>query len=82
MKAVAYKGGKCVKCGYNKSLSALQFHHTNPLEKDFGIGDNINRPWDSIKNELDKCILLCGNCHSEEHSKQKDEKLISYINNG
>lgn len=35
---VEYKGGKCEICGYNKCISALEFHHLNPAEKDFGIG--------------------------------------------
>lgn len=35
--AIDYKGGKCSVCGYNKCRAALEFHHTNPNEKDFGI---------------------------------------------
>ena len=67
-KAVDYKGGKCVRCGYDKHLAALEFHHTNPDEKDFNFGDIKNKKWDTIKDELDKCILLCSNCHRIEHS--------------
>lgn len=37
--AVQYKGGKCCVCGYNKYLGALEFHHLNPNEKDFGISN-------------------------------------------
>lgn len=69
-KAVDYKGGKCQRCGYCKSIWALSFHHTNPEEKDFNIGGNgTTRAWDSVKKELDKCILVCLNCHAEEHEK-------------
>jgi DNA replicative helicase MCM subunit Mcm2 (Cdc46/Mcm family) len=66
--AVEYKGGKCEKCGYNKCLSALDFHHLEPEHKDFGISyKGITRKWESIKNEIDKCILVCANCHREIH---------------
>ncbi len=64
-KAVAYKGGKCVKCGYNKCLRALGFHHVDK-NKEFGIGaKGYTRSWEKVKEELDKCILVCSNCHME-----------------
>jgi 5-methylcytosine-specific restriction endonuclease McrA len=65
-KAVEYKGGKCQKCGYNKCVSALDFHHIDPTEKDFTISSNSGK-WENIKKELDKCELLCKNCHAELH---------------
>lgn len=65
-KAVDYKGGKCQNCGYNKCINALDFHHIDPREKDFTISGNAGK-WEKIKNELDKCVLLCKNCHSEVH---------------
>jgi hypothetical protein len=66
--AVAYLGGKCKNCGYNKFMSALQFHHKNPNEKDFNIAEKGRiKSFDLIKSELDKCDLLCSNCHAEEH---------------
>ena len=67
---VSYKGGKCESCGYDKFLGALEFHHKDPKEKDFPI--NQSRLWrldERVKRELDKCILLCSNCHAEEHGK-------------
>lgn len=70
IKAVEYKGGKCNKCGYNKCLGAMEFHHLDPKEKDFSIGNKgYTRSWDKVKEELDKCVLLCANCHREEHNK-------------
>lgn len=69
--AIDYKGGKCVECGYNKCNSALEFHHTDPNEKDFTISSNKNLSFKKIKKELDKCILLCSNCHREKHEKIK-----------
>ena len=69
--AVTYKGGKCEKCGYNKCIAALDFHHLNPLEKDFSIGNKgYTRSWENIKKEIDKCILVCANCHREIHSNE------------
>lgn len=66
--AVTYKGGKCEICGYAKYLGALEFHHKDPTKKDFGIGTHkstgIN---EKTKSELDKCSLVCSNCHKEIH---------------
>ncbi len=66
-KAVDYMGGACTKCGYKNSLAALEFHHKDPKEKDFGIGNGDTRAWAEIQEELDKCILVCSNCHREIH---------------
>ena len=66
---VEYKGGKCEICGYNKCISALEFHHKNPLEKDFGVGaKGYTRSIEKNKKKVDKCILVCANCHREIHS--------------
>ena len=66
---IAYKGGKCERCGYDKSSRALEFHHLNPSEKDFGISKVLTRSIQSLKEEADKCILLCSNCHAEIHDE-------------
>ena len=68
MEAIEYKGGKCQNCGYNKYYGALEFHHLNPKEKDFDWGKLRKRSWPDIKNELDKCVCLCANCHREVHA--------------
>src|SRR4051812_28815819 len=61
--ALAHKGGKCVRCGYDKSARALVFHHPDPKSKDFAVGtDGYTRSWKKIVEELDKCELLCSNC--------------------
>ena len=73
-KAIEYKGGKCENCGYNKSTWALDFHHKNPEEKKFSISGGT-KSFETIKKELDKCSLLCRNCHSEEHERLYREKL-------
>jgi predicted HNH restriction endonuclease len=64
--AVAYKGGKCNICGYDRCLNAFDFHHLDPLEKDFTISNHMTS-WDRIKKEIDKCVLVCSNCHREIH---------------
>lgn len=67
VKMVEYKGGKCQICGYDKCIEALDFHHINPKEKDFSISGGT-RSFETLKPELDKCILVCANCHREIHA--------------
>ena len=74
---IVYKGGKCERCGYNKCNRALEFHHLDPLQKDFGISKHINRNIDDLKAEVDKCILLCSNCHAEVHQELYEQGVIS-----
>lgn len=76
--AIEYMGGKCCKCGYNKNVRSMQFHHLDPNEKDFGISKNTNaRSWEEIKKELDKCILVCANCHGELEDEIEINKSYS-----
>lgn len=72
-KCVEYKGGKCQKCEYKEYVEAMEFHHVDPNEKDFGIS-NKNRKWELVKTELDKCHLLCCRCHREVHAEIEKEK--------
>ncbi|OGI18574.1 MAG: hypothetical protein A3B68_02280 [Candidatus Melainabacteria bacterium RIFCSPHIGHO2_02_FULL_34_12] len=68
--AIEYKGGKCKLCGYNRCIEALEFHHTDPSKKDFSISSRgHSRSWKRVKEELDKCTMLCANCHREIHTK-------------
>lgn len=68
-KAIEYKGGCCEKCGYKKFYGALEFHHVNPKHKtgDMSINRWQNYTFNKWKKELDKCILVCANCHREIH---------------
>ena len=67
--AVAYKGGKCQCCGYNKYIGALEFHHVDPAQKDFGVSSQgYTHSWDRVKQEINKCVLVCANCHREIHA--------------
>jgi hypothetical protein len=79
--AIKYLGGVCRDCGWSGNQAALQFHHTDPNKKDFVIGNVANKSWDSIKKEMEKCILLCANCHSIRHSTKNDEKFIREAKN-
>lgn len=77
--AVAYKGGKCCKCGYDKCLGALDFHHRDSNTKSFGISSKgLTYSFEKVKAELEKCILVCKNCHAEIHAK---EYLIEHSSN-
>lgn len=63
----------CIKCGYTGVFGSLDFHHRNPKEKEFSIGDNsyttisLDRFMEEVVPELEKCDLLCPNCHRQEH---------------
>jgi DNA-binding CsgD family transcriptional regulator len=67
-KLVDYKGGSCELCHYNKCIEALEFHHRDPAQKDFGISEYTHLKWDNIVKEVDKCIMVCANCHREIHN--------------
>jgi len=68
-KSIKYKGSKCFFCNYDRYIGALEFHHINEETKNFGLSEKgMTRSWDKTRKELDKCILLCSNCHKELHS--------------
>ena len=84
IKAMKYGGGECKKCGYDKCWKALHFHHVDPINKEFNIfegrpGFKKVRNWELLKKEIDKCILLCANCHSELHAKDERKEIIKEI---
>lgn len=76
-------GDKCNICGYDKCITALQFHHIDPSQKDFNIakaGGII--AFNKAIEETKKCILVCSNCHSEIHAGINKTKLkSSFIDN-
>ena len=61
--------GCCEKCGYKKNLASLSFHRIDPANKSFklDVRSLSNRTLERIEKELEQCILLCHNCHAEEH---------------
>lgn len=83
LEAIEYKGGMCADCGYSSNPSVLEFHHTDPSEKEFAIGSGgITRSFEKVKIELDKCLLLCANCHREEHDRiESGQYTISPVGN-
>jgi hypothetical protein len=81
--AVEYKGGKCSRCGYARCLEALEFHHLDSSKKDFGISDKgYTRSWNKIREEIDKCVLVCANCHRELHAHVQISSIVSGIPSG
>lgn len=80
---VSYKGGKCERCGYDRSINALQFHHLNPREKDFDLSVKYNSGCYDMKTfykEVDKCILVCANCHAEIHESLWNDEVYNEQN--
>ena len=71
--AVGYLGGSCTRCGYDRHVAGLDFHHTDPSTKDFTLGHyngglQGGELTANLKAELDKCELVCSNCHREIHA--------------
>lgn len=75
--AIEYKGGKCAVCSYDKCAGALDFHHVTPGTKEFEPADMLNNSVLTterktvLRKELDKCILVCSNCHREIHDAER-----------
>jgi hypothetical protein len=67
---VAIFGGQCIRCGYNKCIQALDFHHRNESQKEFQIGKSYNVSWERLFIEAQKCDLVCKNCHTEIHMER------------
>lgn len=73
-KCIEHKNGVCSKCGliYNgTNAPVFDFHHVDPETKDYNIGGMVNRPWPLVEEELDKCIMVCANCHRLIHWEGK-----------
>lgn len=65
---IDYSGGECMECGYDDCISGLIFHHRTPADKSFTISSNLlDKTMEELKKEVDKCELLCGNCHASKH---------------
>jgi predicted HNH restriction endonuclease len=72
-KCVKHLGGECLHCGLQYTpcnLPIFDFHHRNPDEKEFTIGHGLHaETWEKVKAELEKCDLLCANCHRLVHTR-------------
>jgi len=72
LRMIIYKGCKCKRCALNLKdthYSVFEFHHRDPKEKDVNFAKIKYQKWDVIEKEIDKCDLLCANCHRLEHAK-------------
>ncbi|MEA2493043.1 MAG: hypothetical protein QOJ29_954 [Thermoleophilaceae bacterium] len=59
-------GGRCVRCGYDRCVRALEFHHLDPGGKSFAVSrKGVTRSIAEVRAEASKCVLLCSNCHAE-----------------
>lgn len=65
---VEFAGGECLICSYDGYIGALEFHHIKPSTKSFEINSRTTQPWELILLEIEKCVLLCSNCHKEVHA--------------
>jgi hypothetical protein len=77
-------GGECSMCGYNNCNQALEFHHIDPEAKEADIGTmGIISKWETIVDELKKCVLVCSNCHAEIHCGRISQQNVEvyYTNN-
>jgi Zn finger protein HypA/HybF involved in hydrogenase expression len=64
----------CKKCGENRTY-VLDFHHVDPSQKSFDLGSATKYGIEKLKLELEKCITLCRNCHSEFHYIKKEQNI-------
>ena len=73
----------CLKCDETKH-HLLDFHHKDDSKKDFNIGTEAWRCLniEKIIKEIEKCVILCSNCHREFHYLEKENKITldRYIN--
>lgn len=67
IEAIDYLGGVCKRCNQQQHPAVFEFHHRNPDEKDRDPSKLLGLSWEKIVQELDKCDLLCANCHRLTH---------------
>jgi len=68
-KAIDYLGGKCADCEVVYPPYVYDFHHLDMTEKEYNPSALLSgtRNFEKAKPELDKCVLLCSNCHRIRH---------------
>jgi hypothetical protein len=72
------RGRRCFDCDNFYEDFLFDFHHLNPKEKKFELGgQGLNRRWDAVLREFDKCVMLCGHCHRTRHYNERDETYES-----
>lgn len=80
--AIEYLGNTCQRCKHQYHPSQYEFHHINPKEKDYDPAAALQKSWDNFKKELDKCMLLCANCHRLEHHKYESNWGSDWVDDG
>lgn len=71
-----YKGAACQHCGISEyhRPEIYEFHHVDPKTKEYQIADLLMCKWERVKEEADKCLMLCANCHKTEHARMRNVK--------
>jgi len=72
-------GGCCAICGYCRHPAALQFHHVDPVSKEFTLCNGETRSLERMRAEAAKCVLLCANCHAEVESGKAQVPVPSRV---
>ena len=67
----------CSICGYNKCAEALSFHHNG--DKEFDVSEFGSRSLEEIKKEIEKCEVLCMNCHAEENARKRERGKYDFF---
>ena len=80
-KLVEHLGGRCSQCGYARCLEALHFHHVDGKDEEISrlIGSYRST---AVWEEVDRCVLLCANCHAEHHSQTMGQTGIEPVSRG
>ena len=76
MRSLLYLGNKCLGCGFcvdDENYYAFDFHHIDPTQRSVAVGSGLNLlvSWENLTKELNKCVLLCSNCHRIFHGMTK-----------
>lgn len=72
---VEHLGAKCSMCQNEFPYYVYDFHHEDPSQKDFEVSDRVaGYTLDILYKEVDKCVLLCSNCHRIRHYIMKEVK--------
>lgn len=79
-KLVVDAGGRCLGCGYDRCLAALQFHHVDPGSKEFALSHRgLARSLEEVRREAAKCLLLCANCHAEVENGVREPPPLAAV---
>lgn len=73
LKAIEYLGGLCFSCNQSYHPAVFEFHHRDPSLKDKDPSKLLSAKWERVLEELDKCDLLCANCHRLAHHAESDD---------